>query len=134
MESSAEFLTPAESIEVDTALLTSRDKFSARVAIYSLRSLKQAAEEMGGAIAHLTPQQIEQWVFQDPTLQAEQGFDSGFKGFFARLVISSLKPLTQIAAENEMAIDDLTVQQVVRWFEKEAKLRLERQGEAPSLG
>jgi len=128
IEQSTEFLTPEEGAEVDCALLTARDKFSARVAIYSLRSLKQAAQEVEGAIATLTPQQIEDWVFQDPTLQAEQGFDQGFKGFFTRLVLSSLKPLTQMAAENGVTIEELTVQQVVQWFEKEAKQRIEQRG------
>ncbi|GAB4365565.1 MAG: hypothetical protein Kow00121_02200 [Elainellaceae cyanobacterium] len=127
-----QLLTPEECAEVDQAMMTSRDRFSARVAIYSLRSLKAVAEQNGTTIAQLGEQQIVDWVNHDPTLRPENGFDSSFKGFFAKLVLSSLKPLRQIALENEQAIDDLTVSQVVSWFEKAAKARIE-QGESTSF-
>jgi hypothetical protein len=120
-----EFLTFDEVAEVDRALLTSRDKFSARVALYSLRSLKLIAEKYGVAIADLNAQQIADWVAADPTFQSKPEFDEGFKGFFAKLVISSLNPLTQIALETEGRIEDLTVPQVVAWFEQVAKHRME---------
>jgi hypothetical protein len=121
---STEFLTPEECAEVDKALLTSRDKFTARVAIYSLRSLRQIAQQSGQTIADLQTQQIAEWVANDPSLQ--QSVDSNFKGFFTQLTIASLKPLHQSAAEAGVAIEGLTVPQVVAWFEKEAKRRLER--------
>lgn len=121
-----EFLTPDESAAVDAALMTARERFSTRVAIYSLRSLKQIAQENGVTIAQLEPHHIEDWIFQDPSLQPENGFDSSFKGFFTQLVMSSLRPLTQMSAEAGVAIEDLTVSQVVQWFEKEAKQRLEQ--------
>lgn len=125
MQPSTEFLTPEECAEVDQALLTSRDKFTARVAIYALRSLKQIAKKFETPIARLNPQQITGWVEQDPTLQPENGFDSSFKGFFSQLVISSMKPLRQVAQEASVAIEDLTVSQVVGWFEQAAKARIE---------
>ncbi|NJO43088.1 MAG: hypothetical protein HC769_20735 [Cyanobacteria bacterium CRU_2_1] len=129
-----EFLTPDECAEVDKALLTSRDKFTARVAIYALRSLKQIAQQFGVAIDRLNLQQITHWVEQDPTLQPENGFDDSFRGFFARLVVSSLKPLKQIASETGIPIEDLTVQQVVNWFEKEARNRVERSSSPEAHG
>ncbi|MBD2090459.1 hypothetical protein H6F67_11390 [Microcoleus sp. FACHB-1515] len=46
----ADFLTAEESAAVDRALLITRDKFLTRVAIYSLRSLRQIAETSGQAI------------------------------------------------------------------------------------
>lgn len=120
-----QFLTPEECAEVDSTLMPARDRFSARVAIYALRSLKQVAEQAGVAIHELTEQQIINWVEQDPALRPEAGFDTNFKGFFAKLVIASLKPLRQISQETEVAIEDLTVVQVVNWFEQQAKLRLD---------
>jgi hypothetical protein len=123
-----EFLTPEESAEVDKALMTARDRFSTRVALYSLRSLKQIAHAAGVAIADLSPSQIEDWIYQDPSLQPENGFDSGFKGFFTQLVMSSLKPLRQIAAATNQPIEELTLTQVVDWFETEAKKRVEMGG------
>ncbi|MBI4780911.1 MAG: hypothetical protein HY785_06255 [Oscillatoriophycideae cyanobacterium NC_groundwater_1537_Pr4_S-0.65um_50_18] len=123
--STPEFLTFEEVAEVDKALLTSREKFSARVALYSLRSLKLIAQRYEMAIADLSPQQIADWVAADPIFQANPAFDEGFKGFFTQLVISSLKPLKQVALRENGAIENLTVPQVLAWFEQEAKLRLE---------
>lgn len=123
-----DFLTPEESAEVDRALMTARDRFSTRVALYSLRSLKQIAHEAGVAIADLSPSQIEDWIYQDPSLQPENGFDNGFKGFFTQLVMSSLKPLRQIADAARQPIEELTLTQVVDWFETEAKKRVEMGG------
>ncbi len=122
MQPTPEFLTPEECIEVDKALLTSRDKFTARVAIYALRSLKQIAHQTGNPIKTLQPEQIEDWVYEDQSLQ--QGIDREFRLFFAQLVISSMKPLTHAAQEFGVAIEALTVEQVIAWFEKEAKQRL----------
>jgi hypothetical protein len=124
---SEQFLTSEECAEVDTAMMTSRDRFSARVAIYSLRSLKQVAQQYEQPIAQLKPQQIANWVEQDPSLRPENGFDASFKNFFAKLVISSLNPLTQIASEAGIAIEQLTVPQVVTWFEQMAKQRIEQE-------
>lgn len=107
--------------------MTASDRFSARVAIYSLRCLQQIAQQRGGAIADLSAQQIADWVEQDPTLSPDNGFDDAFKVFFGRLVISSLNPLHQIAAEAEQPIETLTVPQIVAWFEQAAKQRIERQ-------
>ncbi len=123
MQPSTEFLTPEESAEVDKALMTAHDKFATRVAIYALRSLKQIAQQNGKAIEDLDPQQIEDWVYQDESLQ--QGVDRQFKQFFSKLVASSLLPLKQTAAREGVEIEALTVRQVVAWFEMNAKQKLE---------
>lgn len=122
-----EFLTPAESAEVDSALLSSREKFTARVAIYSLRSLKQISQEQGIDIEQISSTQLSEWIAQDESLQ-QAGLDSdrSFRQFFARLVLASLKPLRQIAQDGKTAIGTLTPSQVIVWFEQEAKARLEQ--------
>lgn len=120
-----DFLTPEESIQVDQALLSARERFSTRVALYSLRSLKQIAADTHQEIQDITPQQIQDWVQQDTTLTQGVDIDAGFLKFFTQLVMSSLKPLSQMAAENQMAIADLDTPQVIAWFEQEAKRRLE---------
>jgi len=122
MESAADFLTPEECAQVDTALLTSHEKFTTRVAIYALRSLKQVAQQEGIAIADLQPHQIEDWIYQDDSLQ-ESG-DRQFRQFFANLVISSTKPLKQAAHALNIDVEQLTVGQVIAWFEAAAKQRL----------
>ncbi|MBF2027999.1 MAG: hypothetical protein IGS48_14750 [Oscillatoriales cyanobacterium C42_A2020_001] len=125
MNPPTEFLTPEECAEVDKALLTSHDKFTTRVAIYALRSLKQVALQEGVAIAALQPEQIENWVYQDSSLQA--GLDRQFRQFFSRLVISSTKPLIAAARELNVEVEQLTVPQVIAWFEKEGKAKLAQQ-------
>ena len=121
---STEFLTPEECAEVDKALMTSHDKFTTRVAIYALRSLKQIAQEQGVAIKQLAPLQVVEWVEQDESLQGRVDFN--FQRFFAQLVISSMKPLQQAANDVGVTIEELSVAQVVAWFEKEAKRKLEQ--------
>ncbi len=122
MQPSNEFLTPEECAEVDKALLTSREKFSARVAVYALRSLKQIAQVNGVTIVQLEPQQIEAWVYQDESLQT--GIDREFRQFFSQLVIASMKPLRQMAAAAGVPIEAIGLAQVISWFEQQAKLNL----------
>jgi hypothetical protein len=122
MQPSNEFLTPEECAEVDKALLTSHDKFSTRVAVYALRSLKQIAQANGVPIVQLEPQQIEAWVYQDESLQT--GIDREFRQFFSQLVIASMKPLRQIAAAAGVPIEAIELAQVINWFEQQAKLNL----------
>jgi len=119
---STDFLTAEECAEVDRALLTSHDKFAARVTIYALRSLKQISQATGIKIEQLQPNQIEDWIYQDQRLQAS--FDREFTAFFSQLVIASRNPLKRTAADLTVEIQDLTVPQVVAWFENEAKQRL----------
>jgi hypothetical protein len=127
------FLTLEESTAVDQALMTSREKFLTRVAIYSLRSLKQIAQETGVAIEEITDQQVVDWVEQDKMVQQEAEQSESFTHFFCQLVLSSLKPLQQIATEEGKAIADLIPIQVIAWFEKEAKIRVEQGNEAAFL-
>jgi hypothetical protein len=122
MQPSAEFLTAEECAEVDKALLTAHDKFTARVAIYALRSLKAAAAENNTLIEVLRPEQVEDWVYQDPSWQA--GGDREFRQFFSQLVISAMKPIKQMAQDAGILVEELTVPQVVAWFEHHAKQRL----------
>lgn len=127
-----DFLTTFEGVEeVDKALLTTKDKFLARVALYSLRSLKKIAQESAQAIEETTPQQVLAWVEQDESIPIEVEDKESFQMFFTQLVMSSLKPLQRIATDEESgAIANLTAAQVINWFEKDAKLRLE-QGDKP---
>lgn len=123
-QSDLQFLTLEECAEVDTALLSTREKFSARLAIYALRVLKQIAGETALKVEEVTPQQVKNWIEKDETIRQQIEIDSGFASFFTNLVISSLKPLKQISQETGVPVEDLTVRQVVAWFEKQAKMRL----------
>jgi len=50
----------------------------------------------------------------------------GKENFFTTLVVASLRPLRQMAAEAERAIEQLTVKQVVAWFVKNRKIPIEQ--------
>lgn len=123
MEPSIEFLTVNECNQVDAALLTSREKFTARVAIYALRSLKTIAQEEKSPIADLSQSSIAAWISADPSLQTQE--DGSFQNFFVQIVLGSLKPLREIAGSLNVAIEQVTVAQVIAWYEVQAKVNLD---------
>lgn len=115
-----EFLTAEEAAKVDGALLVTKDKFVARLAIYALRSLQQISRETGKTIEEITPTEVAQWIQKDESIQQQIDLDTNFTQFFSNLVVSSQKPLTQAATETHTPIADLTVEQVIAWFETSA--------------
>ncbi|MEG4985009.1 hypothetical protein QUB08_04385 [Microcoleus sp. BR0-C5] len=133
MEPLADFLKPEECAEVDMALLSSKEKFSARVAIYALRVLKQIAGETGKSVAEVTNGQVMDWIKNDESIKGSIELDASFENFFTNLVVASLRPLRQIATEAEIPIEQLTVKQVVAWFVKDGKIRREQGVEAAFL-
>ncbi|MDY7030888.1 MAG: hypothetical protein SVY10_03150 [Thermodesulfobacteriota bacterium] len=126
MQPTIEFLTTEEAIKVDAALLSSKEKFSTRLALYALRCLKQIAEEEGIAVESVTPEQVKDWIKKDEMIQQQLELDQSFEQFFTRLVLSSLKPLKQVSQEEQQPIENLRVEQVIAWFEKESKIQLEQ--------
>ncbi|NES08207.1 MAG: hypothetical protein F6K22_38820 [Okeania sp. SIO2F4] len=122
MQQSMEFLTPEESAQVDGALLTSKDKFSTRLAIYSLRCLRQIAAETGLTPEEIPAEQVKIWIKNDENLKPNLDIDANFENFFTRLVMASLSPLKQVAQESAVPLQHLTVPEVVKWFEKKGKI------------
>lgn len=125
MQPPMEFLTSEEAIQVDAALLSSKEKFSTRLAIYALRCLKQIAAEKEISVEAVSAEQVSNWIKKDENIQQQLELDSNFELFFTRLVLSSLKPLKQIAQSEQQPIENLTLKQVVSWFEQESKIRQE---------
>jgi hypothetical protein len=115
MEAAPNFLTLEESHQVDGALLTSRTKFTVRVSLYALRSLKAIAQTQGCPIADLDKQAIADWISRDPSLQ--DNLDGNFLTFFTQLVTSALNPLQQIAGDGP--IEAIEARQVIAWFEQQ---------------
>lgn len=126
MQPLAQFLTAEECVEVDMAMLSSKEKFSARLAIYALRVLKKIAKDKDLPVEAVTNQQVTDWIEQDEKIKQEIEIDASFKSFFTNLVISSLRPLKQISLDTEVSIEDVTVKQLVAWFEKDGKIRREQ--------
>jgi hypothetical protein len=124
MESPVEFLTVEECHQVDAALLTSREKFTSRVAIYALRSLKTIAIQENCAIKELSQETVVGWIHSDPSLQETQ--DGNFRSFFSQIVLSAIRPLQAIASngENDGTIENVTVAQLISHYEAQAKANL----------
>ena len=124
MESPVEFLTVEECHQVDAALLTSREKFTSRVAIYALRSLKTIATQQNCTIKSLSQETITDWIHSDPSLQETQ--DGNFRSFFSQIVLGAIRPLQTIANDGEKdgAIESVTVAQGISHYEAQAKASL----------
>ena len=122
MESPVEFLTVEECHQVDAALLTSREKFTSRVAIYALRSLKTIALEEGCTIDQLSQDKIVTWIHADPSLQ--ENVDVSFRNFFSQIVLGAMRPLGEIARQQDCGIEHVTIVQVIGYYETIAKASL----------
>jgi hypothetical protein len=123
-ESFNQFLSPEECAEIDRTLLPTRDRFSIRIAVYSWRYLQRVSAGLGIAIADLAPVQISDWICQDAALQTLTATDESLIELLDRLVISSLGPLQKIAQQENTIIEQLTLPQIINWFEAQVKASL----------
>lgn len=71
-----QFLTAEESLDVDAALLSSPEKFLARLTISSHRLLGIIAKDCDCAVEDLDYQQIIAWFEKDSKIRREQGIDA----------------------------------------------------------
>ena len=71
------YLTQAEALDVETAMLSTHEKFLARITISSLRLLQQIAQAEQVKVEDLTPKQITKWFEQDAQLKRSQGETAG---------------------------------------------------------
>jgi hypothetical protein len=71
------YLTQAEALDIQTAMLSTHEKFLARITISSLRLLQQIAQEEQVKVEDLTPKQITQWFERDAQLKKTQGETAG---------------------------------------------------------
>ena len=75
-QSPAQFLTSEESAQVESALLSSSEKFLTRLTISSYRLLQIMAEDMGISVNELTSNQIIEWMEQDSKIKREEGIEA----------------------------------------------------------
>jgi hypothetical protein len=68
-----EFITTAEATAADRALLSTHEKFLARITISSLRLLAKISADSGVPIADLTPESIIAWFEADSKRQLAEG-------------------------------------------------------------
>lgn len=118
-----QLLTPEESAQVDGALMTNKEKFGTRVAIYSLRVLKQISAQKGMAAQEVSTVDLHEFVESQEQLISATGMmvDATFKDFWSNLVLSSRKQLGQVAAAHQKGLGDVTVGEAIAWFEAKSK-------------
>jgi hypothetical protein len=75
----------------------------------------------------------EKYLTQAEALDVQAALLSTHEKFLTRITISSLRLLQQIAVEEEVKIDDLTPQQIIKWFERDAELKRSQGETAGSL-
>jgi hypothetical protein len=75
--SNEKYLTQSEALAVETAKLSTHEKFLTRITISSLRLLQQIALEEAVKIDDITPQQIIEWFERDAQLKQSQGENAG---------------------------------------------------------
>lgn len=71
-----QFLTTEESADVDAALLSSSEKFLARLTISSHRLLTVIAQDLNCKVEELSHRQIIEWFEKDSKIRREEGIDA----------------------------------------------------------
>ncbi|MEM7712415.1 MAG: hypothetical protein AAF349_02275 [Cyanobacteria bacterium P01_A01_bin.68] len=74
-----------------------------------------------------------QFLSLEESAKVDAALLSSPEKFLTRLTISSLRVLQEIAKENNIAVEELTTQQIITWFEKDGKIRREKGVEAAFL-
>ncbi|BAY86954.1 hypothetical protein NIES267_64650 [Calothrix parasitica NIES-267] len=74
-----------------------------------------------------------QFLSLEESAKVDAALLSSPEKFLTRLTISSLRVLQEIAKENNIAVEELTTQQIIAWFEKDGKIRREKGVEAAFL-
>jgi hypothetical protein len=70
---SQKFLTTAEAVAVDQALLSTHEKFLTRITISSLRLLQKISTDQDVPVADLTPELVIAWFEADSKRRLEHG-------------------------------------------------------------
>jgi hypothetical protein len=74
-----------------------------------------------------------QFLTPEESADVDKALLSSSEKFLTRLTISSLRLLKHIAKDLGVAVEELTHQQVVDWFEKDGKIRREQGVDAAFL-
>lgn len=79
------------------------------------------------------PQPTIQFLTPEESADVDKALLSSPEKFLTRLTISSLRLLKHIAQDTGIRVEELTHQQVIDWFEKDAKTRREQGVDAAFL-
>lgn len=118
-ESFNALLTEAECAQIDQTLLPTRDRFSIRLKVYAARYLSKVAGSLETSVTRLTPDQISEQLRLDPNLQQDGSFEEPFAEWFGNLLTASLPSLTEMAEAVGMGIEDLSLESIIDWHQKQ---------------
>jgi len=113
-------LTHAENTQIDQTLLPTRERFSIRLTVYCWRYLQQVSTQLQIPIESLSPLQIQDCISNDTQLLSGPQVDADFISWFSHLVTSSLKPLSAIAQQDQLHINELTLETIISWYTQRA--------------
>lgn len=110
--------------------MTSKDRFSTRVAIYALRIMKQIAATKAMQIEGVGSEELGEFLDHDSAAQEAMAaqsmqIDGDFKQFWSQIILSARKPLGAIAQANQTGLDRINTDQIISWFEAQSKASLE---------
>jgi len=74
-----------------------------------------------------------QFLSKEESEEVDKALLSSPEKFLTRLTISSLRLLTTIAEQEGVAVEELTPEQIIAWFERDGKVRREQGIEAATL-
>lgn len=74
-----------------------------------------------------------QFLTLEESAKVDAALLASHEKFLTRLTISSLKLLKHMAQEYRVAVEDLTSEQIIAWFEKDGKIRREQGADAAFL-
>lgn len=75
----------------------------------------------------------EQFLTPEESADIDKALLTTPEKFLTRLTISSLRLLKLIAQDYNVSVDDLTYEQVIKWVEKESKIKQEQGVDAAVL-
>lgn len=81
----------------------------------------------------MNAQQPSQFLTLEESAKVDAALLASNEKFLTRLTVSSLKLLKHIAEEKGVAVEDLTTEQIIAWFEQDGKIRREQGIEAAYL-
>ncbi|MEM8603013.1 MAG: hypothetical protein AAGF24_04175 [Cyanobacteria bacterium P01_H01_bin.121] len=125
----AQLLSSEESAQIDSARLTAKQKFSARVSVYALRLLKQIATTQEIPLHEVSHAVVSDWLAAHPIANHtltdnDLGLDDSFKEFWSKIVLSAFRPLNEAAELATVPVEQLTLAQIIAYFEQVARVEL----------
>jgi hypothetical protein len=127
------------------------EKFMTRITVSSMRIINQISEDLKIHGEEISANQIVDWIEHDSQIRKTHGEDAAFlkwtsphpdldfedtrqdevtraklsshEKFLTRMVISARLALVAIAKDYDVHIEDLTVEQIIVWTERDAKTK-----------